>query len=229
MMKEDICRAFCNEVHVKDVPIGLAVSTPFRRSDGDAVAFYVVRTDTAPGIARLEDDGQTMPYLEACGVDFETSTRRKAFEELLAEYGAEHDEDENVIRTSNMREEEIPRAALTFAALLLRLYDFLLLTQEHVESTFKEDATRRIKEVIGPRAVGEGVFLRRLLPREARQLLAGLSRMRWNPVPGYQVEWMPAHRAEPSAVNREPLPSELLWFDVEPSGAPLTVPHTTNR
>ena len=207
MMKEDICRAFCNEVHVKDVPIGLAVSTPFRRSDGDAVAFYVVRTDTAPGIARLEDDGQTMPYLEACGVDFETSTRRKAFEELLAEYGAEHDEDENVIRTSNMREEEIPRAALTFAALLLRLYDFLLLTQEH----------------------GEGVFLRRLLPREARQLLAGLSRMRWNPVPGYQVEWMPAHRAEPSAVNREPLPSELLWFDVEPLGPPLTVPHTTNR
>lgn len=203
-MKEDICRAFCNEVHVKDVPIGLAVSTPFRRSDGDAVAFYVVRTDTAPGIARLEDDGQTMPYLEACGVDFETSTRRKAFEELLAEYGAEHDEDENVIRTSNMREEEIPRAALTFAALLLRLYDFLLLTQEHV-------------------------FLRRLLPREARQLLAGLSRMRWNPVPGYQVEWMPAHRAEPSAVNREPLPSELLWFDVEPLGPPLTVPHTTNR
>lgn len=151
-MKDEICRAFCNEVKVTDVPIGLAVSTPFSRSDGDAIAFYVVRTDTMPGIARIEDDGQTMPYLQACGVDFTTSTRERAFKTLLAEYGAEHDETENVIRTPYMREEELPRAALRFAALLLRLYDFLLLTQEHVESTFKEDATKRIKDVIGARA-----------------------------------------------------------------------------
>jgi hypothetical protein len=41
-----------------------------------------------------------------------------------------------------MREAELPRAALRFTALLLRLYDFLLLTQEHVESTFKEDAKK---------------------------------------------------------------------------------------
>ncbi|HTS42618.1 MAG TPA: DUF1828 domain-containing protein [Xanthobacteraceae bacterium] len=151
-MKEELCRAFCNEVSVKDVPVGLAVSTPFRRSDGDAVSFYVIKRDTLPGIARLEDDGQTIPYLEACGVDFATSTRQKAFEELLVEYGAEYDESENVIRTPNMRDAELPRAALRFTALLLRLYDFLLLTQEHVESTFKEDAKKRIKQVIGERA-----------------------------------------------------------------------------
>src|SRR5579885_2224242 len=152
-MKEEICRAFCNEVTVKDVPVGLAVSTPFRRSDGDAISFYVVKADTLAGVARLEDDGETIPYLEACGVDFETATRKKAFEELLKEYGAEFDESENVIRTANMREAELPRAALRFSALLLRIYDFLLLTQEHVESTFKEDAKKRIKEAIGSRAV----------------------------------------------------------------------------
>jgi hypothetical protein len=152
MMKEDICRAFCNEIAVKEVPVGLVIGTPFRRSDGDAIAFYVVRADTAPGIARLEDDGQTMPYLEACGVDFETTTRQKALDAMLNESGAEYDETENVIRTPNMREDEIPRAALRFSALLLRLYDFLLLTQEHVESTFKEDATKKIKEAVGTRA-----------------------------------------------------------------------------
>jgi hypothetical protein len=151
-MKEDLCKAFCNEVTVKDVPAGLAVSTPFRRSDGDAISFYVIKTDTVPGIARLEDDGQTMPYLEACGVDFETATRKRALEELLKEYGAEHDEEENVIRTPNMRDADLPRAALRFSALLLRLYDFLLLTQEHVESTFKEDAKKKIQQVIGSRA-----------------------------------------------------------------------------
>jgi hypothetical protein len=151
-MKDAICRAFCNEISVREVPVGLAVSTSFRRSDGDAIAFYIVRNATMPGIAHLEDDGQTMPYLEACGVDFETQTRRKAFDTLLAEYGAEHDEGENIIQTPNMREEDVPRAAIGFVALLLRLFDFLLLTQEHVESTFKEDAVKSIKEAIGSRA-----------------------------------------------------------------------------
>jgi len=145
-MKEELCRAFCNEISVKEVPAGLAVSTIFRRSDGDAIGFYVIRNKTAPGVAHLEDDGQTMPYLEACGVDFETQTRKKAFENLLTEYGVEYDEEENVIRTQNMKEEDLPRAALRFVALLMRLFDFLLLTQEHVESTFKEDAAKKVKQ-----------------------------------------------------------------------------------
>ena len=152
-MKEELCRAFCNEISVKEVPAGLAVSTPFRRSDGDAIGFYVMRNETAPGIARLEDDGETMPYLEACGVDFETQTRKKALENLLAEYGAEYDEGENIIHTPNMKEDDLPRAALSFVALLLRLFDFLLLTQEHVESTFKEDAAKKIKFVVGSSAI----------------------------------------------------------------------------
>ena len=150
-MKEEICRAFCNEISVTEVPAGLAISTPFRRSDGDAVAFYVVRNSTAP-VAHLEDDGQTIPYLEACGVAFETQTRKKAFDELLKEYGAEHDEDENIIRTPSMKNDDIPRASISFVALMLRLFDFLLLTQEHVESTFKEDAVKGIKSAVGSRA-----------------------------------------------------------------------------
>jgi hypothetical protein len=150
-MKDEICRAFCNEILVKDVPAGLAISTTFRRQDGDAIGFYVVRTGLQ-GFARLEDDGETIPYLEACGVDFETQTRRKAFDALLAEHGAEYDEEENLIHTPQMREDDLPRAALRFVALLLRMYDFLLLTQEHVESTFKEDAAKRIRETVGDRA-----------------------------------------------------------------------------
>jgi hypothetical protein len=152
-MKEELCRAFCNEISVTEVPIGLAVSTPFRRSDGDAISFYVVRDAAQPGIAHLEDDGETMAYLEACGVDFETQTRRKALEALLAEHYADYDESENVIRTAELKEQDLPRVALGFVALLLRLFDFLLLTPERVGSTFREDATRRIKQTIGDRAV----------------------------------------------------------------------------
>lgn len=151
-MKTELCRAFCDEISVKEVPIGLAISTAFRRSDGDAVGFYVVRDKSRAGFARLEDDGTTVPYLEASGVDFETQTRAVAFQELLVEYDAEFDDDEAVIRTRTMRENDLPRAAMRFVALLLRLSDFLLLRQEHVESAFKEDAAKRIKEAVGDKA-----------------------------------------------------------------------------
>jgi hypothetical protein len=72
---------------------------------------------------------------------------------VLAEHGAVYDEDENVIRTAKLKEQDLPRATLAFVALLLRVFDFLLLTQERVENTFKDDATRRFKQTIGGRAV----------------------------------------------------------------------------
>lgn len=151
-MKDELCKAFCGEISVRTVPAGLAVSTGFRRSDGDAIGFYVTRNASIPGLARVEDDGETIPYLEACGVDFETSTRAKAFEAILSEYGAEFDDKEMLIHTPYMKEHDLPRAAMRFVALLLRVSDFLLLTQEHVESTFKEDATKRTRDAVGGRA-----------------------------------------------------------------------------
>jgi hypothetical protein len=105
-VKEAICKAFCNEVAIKEVPAGLAIGTQFRRSDGDAIAFYVVRDSTAHGIGRIEDDGTTIPYLEACGVDFDTETRKRAFNAMLTEYGAEYDEEESLIHTPYMNESE---------------------------------------------------------------------------------------------------------------------------
>jgi hypothetical protein len=156
-MKRELCRAFCDEIRVAEVPVGLAVSTAFRRADGDAVGFYVVRDVARPGFARLEDDGTTIPYLEACGIDFETQTRANALAEILIEHGAELDTEEAVIHTQSMREDDLPRIAMHFVALLLRMNDFLLLRQEHVESAFKEDAARRIKDAVGTRAtVQEG-------------------------------------------------------------------------
>ncbi len=152
MNTDELCRAFCNEIAVKQVPVGLAVRTPFRYSDGDAIGFYIVRDKDLPGLVRLEDDGKTIPYLEACGVDFETQTREKAFSALLAEHNAEYDPIEATIRTPLMKEGLAPAAALRFVALLIRLADFLLLREEHVESTFKEDAAKRIKQTIGSRA-----------------------------------------------------------------------------
>lgn len=151
-MKEALCRAFCEEITVRTVPAGLAVSTAFRRGDGDAITFYVVRNKQMPGFAHLEDDGENIPYLSAAGVDFDTQTRIKALNELMSEHGAEFDEDESIIRTDDVPERELPRAALRFVALLVRLPDFLLLTEEHTQSAFREDAAKRIREAVGDRA-----------------------------------------------------------------------------
>jgi hypothetical protein len=151
-MKEAICKAFCDEIRIREVPIGLAISTSFRRADGDALAFYAIRNASEPGLVHLEDDGTTIPYLVAAGVDFETQTREKAFAEILEEYGAQYDPDEAVIRTPEMPEPDVARAAIGFAALLLRLCDFLLLSQEHIASAFREDAIKRIREAVGDRA-----------------------------------------------------------------------------
>src|SRR3546814_17426429 len=42
---------------------------------------------------------------------------------------------------------------MRFVALLLRIEEFLLLTQERVASTFKEDAAKRVREALEGRAV----------------------------------------------------------------------------
>src|SRR6476620_5280381 len=106
-MREALCQAFCDEIRVKEVPVGLAISTSFRRADGDAIGFYAVRNVGEPGLVHLEDDGTTIPYLQAAGVDFETQTREKAFAAILEEYGASYDDNEAVIRTPEMPEPEV--------------------------------------------------------------------------------------------------------------------------
>lgn len=149
-MKDDLCRAFCDDVCVTATPLGLAVSTAFRRDDGDRVAFYVV--EDGYGMVHLEDDGTTIPDLEEAGVDFETQTRRRALDVLLEGIDGYFDADAVTIRTRSFVRDELASRALAFVGVLLRMNDFLLLTAESVRSTFSEDAARKIKLAIGDKA-----------------------------------------------------------------------------
>ena len=159
-MKEALCKAFCGDLTLTDVPVGYAVNTTFRRDDGDSVGFFIVRDDKRPGVFRIEDDGTTISSLEAAGVEFSTDARSEAFATLLETHQVEFDEDEMVLHTVPMRENELPAAAMRFVSLMLRMSDFLLLTRDKVASTFKEDAARLIRERLGDKAViseGEAV------------------------------------------------------------------------
>ncbi|HEX6959205.1 MAG TPA: DUF1828 domain-containing protein [Ferrovibrio sp.] len=152
-MKEQLCKAFCDELRITEVPLGYAVGTAFRRPDGDAVGFYINYDRKTPGMARLEDDGETMPALEAAGVDFsDGGPRSEAFSQLCAEHSVFHDVDENVLHTQFMAEELLPAAAVKFVAFLLRVQDFLLVTRERVEDTFKRDVVNAVKESFAGRA-----------------------------------------------------------------------------
>jgi hypothetical protein len=154
-VKEALCQAFCGDLKLTDVSVGYAVTTTFRRDDGDSVAFYIVRDKTRSGSYRIEDDGTTVAFLEASGVDFSTDARADALSALLESHGVQFDEDEMLLHTDSMREHDLPKAAMRFLSFMLRINDFLLLTKDRVASTFKEDAAARIIEKMDGRAMVE--------------------------------------------------------------------------
>ncbi len=150
-MKEELCKAFCDDLRFRDVPAGLAVCTGFDGYGGEPLGFYIVGPDRL-GRFRLEDDGTTIPLIEAQGADLDSQTRSEAFAEMLQEYGATYDEDRAEIISLPLSEDRVPGAAMRFIALLLRLQDLVLLTPERAASTFREDASRAIIRALSDRA-----------------------------------------------------------------------------
>ncbi|HXA24593.1 MAG TPA: DUF1828 domain-containing protein [Acetobacteraceae bacterium] len=150
-MKDLLCKAFCDELSVRDVPAGLAIRTALSLSSGEPLGFYVVGPDST-GRYRIEDDGATIPLIEAAGIDLDTQTRNDAIAVLYEEYGALYNEGTGELSTPPLTMDQVPHRALQFVALLLRLQDLILLTPERVASTFREDAKKAIRSTIGDRA-----------------------------------------------------------------------------
>jgi hypothetical protein len=150
-LKHELCKAFCDQLQFREVPAGLAVSTAFSFSDSEPIGFYVVGPD-ALGRYRIEDDGNTIPMIEAEGIDLDTSTRQDALVSLLSEYGARYDEERGELTTLPLSADQVPAASFKFVALLLRLQDLVLLTPERAASTFREDASKAIRAALGSRA-----------------------------------------------------------------------------
>lgn len=146
-MKDEFCKAFCDELLVRDVPAGMAVSTAFDGLGGEPLGFYVIGPDEA-GRYRLEDDGTTMPLIEAEGADLDNKTRAEAFAAMLEGYGAVYNEASGELLTPSLTQDQLPLAVMRFVALLLRLQDLVLLTPERAASTFKQDAIRAIESVL---------------------------------------------------------------------------------
>lgn len=143
-MKEKICNAFCSDLFVREVSDGFAISTPYEDMYGDPIGFYALKTDECR--FRLLDNGATVAFLEATGASVDGGTRQEVFSALLSEYGASFDEELGELSIGSLTESELPKSALRFMALLLRLKDLLLLTRERVESTFRDDVISALRE-----------------------------------------------------------------------------------
>lgn len=156
-MKEDLCQAFCNELTVRDVPFGLAVSTAFTFPDGDRIGFYVKHRPD--GAFEIQDSGLVYPGLEASGLDLKNKSRLEAFHSLMGEYGVFLDEDDREFRLVGEKEAQLPAAALRFVSFLLRVGDLLLLAEDRVASTFRLDVERILRE-----RIGEGAMIRERQP-----------------------------------------------------------------
>ena len=154
MNTDDICNAFCQPISLRRVPIGYVLRTPFRRADGDPIAVYLRRDETnLQEQYRLEDDGQTIGFLETSGVDLDTETRMQALADMLREHNAYYDQEAVILHTDYMSELEIPMACVRFAALMVRIHDLLLLASNIVRSTFREDLIEMAKRQFGEAAV----------------------------------------------------------------------------
>lgn len=136
---KDVCGTFCDGLAMREVPIGFAIRTPFRTADGDAVALYARRDPAVAGRYRFEDDGATLAELQEAGFSLDNETRGTEFYRLLAEYGCHYDEDEILIHTDYLSEEQLPAYFLKFMALMVRLGDLRMLSRNVVRDTFKGD------------------------------------------------------------------------------------------
>jgi hypothetical protein len=144
-MKEQICKAFCSELSVREFSKGLAIGAPYSNLSGEPLGFYAIGPDQ-DGLYRLMDDGTTIPLIEASGASLESETRFAALQEILAEYHACYSDSERQLSLEQISEKDLPAKALQFIALLLRVQDLLLMTRERVENSFREDVLEKIRE-----------------------------------------------------------------------------------
>lgn len=142
-IQEMLCREFCGTLTVRKVQAGYAIGTGYDGPDGDPLGFYVIGPDSA-GKFRIEDDGLSVPLIEAHGVDLKSKSRSEALHSLMDEYGVLFDDDTGELGTDPISESQVASAAMRFVAFLLRVQDLILWTQERVASTFREDATKLI-------------------------------------------------------------------------------------
>lgn len=145
-LQRKLCNAFCTEIGVNAVPMGLAISTVFSDKSGDKLGFYLVEDD---GGYRIQDDGQYLSDLVAFGVPIDQGTRGQLLDSILNDSNSFWDRDSYEIVTNTFSEAEVSERLIDFISSLIRVRDLELLTRDVVRSTFREDALAAMSGAFG--------------------------------------------------------------------------------
>lgn len=160
-LRQEICSAFCDDLIVREVPIGYAISTPVTWFSGDTISFFA-RIEGER--ARLEDNGALFFDLEGQGVDFSSGNRMEILSGLLWDHGVVQDQEDGVFCTEWVPKGEIAGLALTFLTFLARVQDLLFLNREIIKSTFREDLIGALEDTFSEASVSLSEALIKSLP-----------------------------------------------------------------
>ena len=128
------------------MPSGYAVSSVFRDSSGDKIAFYISET---PDGFQIEDDGDYLASLIARDIHIETGARGDMLDAILKENDAFWDRETFEIRTESFPRGNVASRSIAFMSALIRVRDLALVTRERVKSAFREDFMRAITKRFG--------------------------------------------------------------------------------
>ncbi|HAO57425.1 MAG TPA: hypothetical protein DCR05_04670, partial [Alphaproteobacteria bacterium] len=99
-----LCSTFCEEISVNPVPVGYAISTPFKDQSGDRIGFFLVESG---GGYRVEDDGEYIAKLIASGIAIDHGQRADILETILRDAKAYWDKDSYEIKSQGFSEDQV--------------------------------------------------------------------------------------------------------------------------
>ena len=151
MNQETLCKAFCDQLRVREIPKGYAICTAFKSFMGEDLSFYAIR-DTEEGGYRLFEDGTLIPHLEAAGASLGRDTRREAFMKMLAEHGAAFDDYRSEIFRTVAAGETLETVCLDFMSLLMRVKDLSLSIHEKTDNPFRDEVRDLLLSMLSGKA-----------------------------------------------------------------------------
>jgi hypothetical protein len=158
-MRDALCKAFCADLSVTKVPVGYAVSHSSWEFGDDPICIYIVGPD-ADGLWTIQDDGATVPYIEASGADLDIPARARAFQAILDDYAASYDDANCELKSYPVPEAAIPAIALRFFSAIVRVQGLALMSRERAQQTWTEELERDLEKALaGKAAITRGVPL----------------------------------------------------------------------
>jgi len=142
-VQSDICAAFCDQLSIREVPIGYAIKTPFSWLQGEPL---VVFGEVDGNLVRMRDSGDMLISLEDEAGDLSSDTKSEAMIEIALAHGVKFDEDNSLFASEWVDRSHLGDSAIRFMSFLNRLQDVALLSRERVANAFREDLIEAIRE-----------------------------------------------------------------------------------